>query len=252
MLRNTLFVLAIVCGAMFTPCQAQNFRVQAAVYNEPVSPSYFQDRGVQHVMENTDNNGFYRYFVGSYNTREEAEAVQTQLIQKGFPNATILDLEEQRALCGTPCPYSGKRLFVRDTAQSETVRNLYFDYNKSSLSLESKAELDKVFKHMKENPDTKLQILGHTDSKGSAEYNIALATRRARAARNYLIEKGIHQTRLHIKVFGEFNPEDSSMDMTNQQSPDAAKYNRRVTLAFVSPEGEVQNNDVLIGAPAGK
>lgn len=250
MLRNTLFSLAFLCGVIISPCQAQNFRVQAAVYDKPVSLSLFEDKGIQHVMENVDNNGFYRYFTGTYSTREEAEKVQLQLIQKGFPNAAILDLEEQRALCGTPCPYSGKRVFVRDTSQSETVRNIFFDYNRSSLSLDSRTELDKVFKYMKENPATKLQILGHTDSKGSAEYNIALATRRARAARNYLIEKGIHQTRLYIKVFGEFNPDDSGMEDSDLY--DTAKYNRRVTLAFVSPEGEVQNNDVLIGAPAGQ
>ena len=251
MLRNTLLALAIVCGPIIAPCQAQNFRVQIAVYEKPVPVSEFMDKGLQDILENVDNNGFYRYFTGNYNTREEAEQVRQQLMQKGYPNAAILDLEEQRALCGTPCPYVGKRLFVQDTAQSETVRSIYFDFNKSTLTLEAKAVLDKVFKHMKASPSLRLQILGYTDSKGSSEYNIKLATHRARSARNYLIEKGISSTRLHIKVFGEFVTEDYGREQDGQKSEEDAKYNRRVTLAFISPEGEVQHNDVLIGAPAG-
>jgi outer membrane protein OmpA-like peptidoglycan-associated protein len=222
---------------------AQNFQVQIASYPDSVSLSDFQDKGFTSVFHLLDQNGLHRYFAGIYSTREEAEIALQQVSEKGYPSAAIIDLEEQRALCGTPCPYfKGGVSFTQDPTQSTTVRNLYFDYSKSALSKESREELDGVYQVMKKSPQSSLKILGYTDGMGSPTFNIQLATRRARAARNYLIEKGLHADKMYIKVYGELDPQKPNIDDTGKDSPESRKWNRRVVLAVIDPSGEVQTS----------
>lgn len=244
MFRNTsLFVCAIVCLAALRST-AQDFRVQAAAFADSVPSVYFRDRGVTNVIASVDQNGIYRYFVGSYKTREDAEVIQQQLIAKGFPHASIIDLEEQRALCGVGCPYfTGNRVFTKEAAQETTVRNIYFDFGRYSLSADAKAELERVYEAMKENPNLKLKILGHTDAVGSAQANIQLAASRSRAARNYLIYKGIRADRMFIKVFGESDPAADNSDFDGNDLPDSRKWNRRVVLALMDDKGEVERRE---------
>jgi outer membrane protein OmpA-like peptidoglycan-associated protein len=241
MLRNYILVCLSVCFAYCPSLNAQNFQLQIASYPDSVALSDFKDKGFTSVYHLLDQNGLHRYFAGTYTTREEAETVQAQVIAKGFHAATIIDLEEQRALCGTPCPYfKGGSTFTQDPTQSSTVRNLYFDYSKSALSKEAKAELDGVYQIMKKSPQSSLKILGYTDGMGSPIFNIQLATRRARAARNYLIEKGLHADKMYIKVFGELDPQKPNSDDMGKDSPESRKWNRRVVLAVIDPSGEVQ------------
>jgi outer membrane protein OmpA-like peptidoglycan-associated protein len=118
------------------------------------------------------------------------------------------------------------------------MRTIFFDFDKSILSWDSKIELNKIYNAMVENAGISVWIQGHTDSKGSAEYNIKLSKRRARATRNYLIAKGIPAHRITVKVFGESAPL-----VTNQEdtidSPSGRKYNRRVVVALYNEEGEI-------------
>jgi outer membrane protein OmpA-like peptidoglycan-associated protein len=241
MLRNTVLVCLLVCFAYFSTLNAQNFQVQIAAYPDSVAMSDFKDKGISNVYHLLDQNGLHRYFAGVYTSREEAEVVQKQVLDKGFQAATIIDLEEQRALCGVPCPYfKGSTVFTEDPTQSTTVRNLYFDYSKSALSKESREELDGVYQIMKKNPQSSLKILGYTDGMGSPSFNIQLATRRARAARNYLIEKGLHADKMYIKVYGELDPQKPNSDDLGKDSPESRKWNRRVVLAVIDPSGEIQ------------
>jgi outer membrane protein OmpA-like peptidoglycan-associated protein len=243
MLRNYFLVSLLVCFACFATVSAQNFQVQIAAYPDTVALSDFKEKGLPNVYHLLDQNGLYRYFAGTYTTREEAEVIQRATIEKGFQASTIIDLEEQRALCGTPCPYfKGGTTFTEDPAQSATVRNLYFDYSKSSLSKEARAELDVVYQTMKKSPSSSLKILGYTDGMGSPSFNIQLATRRARAARNYLIEKGLHADKMYIKVFGELDPQKPNSDDLGKDSPESRKWNRRVVLAVIDASGEVQTS----------
>ena len=92
---------------------------------------------------------------------------------------------------------------------------------------------------LESNSDLKVQILGHTDSKGSAEYNVALSCRRARAARNYLIGRGIQAFRIDSIVYGESAPVTSNSKGDGKDSPLGRKYNRRVVVALYDQKGEI-------------
>jgi OOP family OmpA-OmpF porin len=111
-----------------------------------------------------------------------------------------------------------------------SLNNIFFDYNKAELKKESFLELNRLVEMMKKNPKMKIAIGGHTDSKGSDEYNMKLSGERALAVQNYLIKKGVSQDRMTIKTLGRLDPLTASED-TN----DGASLNRRVDITL---EGE--------------
>jgi outer membrane protein OmpA-like peptidoglycan-associated protein len=230
---------------------AQDFRVQIAAFGERMKPAYFKERGVENYIESTDQLGLYRYFAGSYASREAAEKVQHELMEKGFPFATIIDIEEQRILCGAGCPYFRNGvLYVQDPQQANTVRNIYFDFGRYSLTEESRQLLREVAEQMKSDASLKLKVLGYTDGVGSPQANMQLAGNRARSARNYLIGTGIRADRMFIKVYGEADPaapntEETTTGHPGEDLPDNRKWNRRVVLALVDDLGEVKTSQSL-------
>ena len=233
----------------FDESAAQDFRVQIAAYAEAMPDTFFREKGIANVIKSSDQMGMYRYFAGSYNTREEAETVLQDMIAKGFPYATVIDLEEQRVLCGANCPYfRNGAVYVQDPKREATLQNIYFDFGRYSLNAESKEVLNGVFEKLKLNPNLKLKLLGYTDGVGSAQANMQLAASRARSARNYLINKGIRADRMFIKVFGEAEPlapnaEEDVDGKNGEDLPENRKWNRRVVLALIDDAGEIKTDD---------
>ena len=233
MLHFRLLIVALTVSA--TALKAQDFRVQAAAFFEPVPMSYFEDKGVRNVILSTDQMGMNRYFVGSYNTREEAEKVQQQLVEKGFPFAAIIDMEVQRLLCGANCPYfKGTGPIYMQPDRKTQQNSVYFDAGKISLNDDAITLLNRVAGEMKQSATARLNILGHSDGSGNAESNVELATMRSRQVRNYLIGKGVKADRMYIKVFGESQPVAPNKDeFTGEELKDNQAWNRRVELMMV-------------------
>src|SRR5690606_34078054 len=77
------------------------------------------------------------------------------------------------------------------TAEVRAVINemIYFDFDRSDLRSEAQAALDRKIPLFQANPDMRIRITGHADSRGSDEYNVALGQRRAEAARAYLVQR---------------------------------------------------------------
>lgn len=226
-----LFLLFICLSGRLA---AQDFRVQAAAFNKPVDAAYFTDRGVESVVSSVDKNGIYRYFVGTYWTREEAEAVRSQLITKGFAYATVIDLEEQRALYGAKCPYfRDQDIFV----ERDSVRNIFFETGKSEVDAESRLMLDDLALLLNQKPGATLNLYGFTDNLGDAQTNVALATARTRAVRDYLIAKGVRADRMFIQIFGEAEPGMEHRDFEGNEITENRKWNRRVKLVIVEKKG---------------
>jgi outer membrane protein OmpA-like peptidoglycan-associated protein len=242
MLRHICFCCALMSALLFSSeTQAQDFRVQVAAYPDSMPSAYFRERQVKDIIVSRDQLGIYRYFASkTFNTREEAEVLLRELAAKGFPNSTIIDLAEQRLLCGTDCPYFRPgRMFVKE----EGEKAVFFDFGRYSLNPEGKSTLDEVAQTLRANPKYTLQIFGHTDAIGSAEANVKLATNRARAVRNYLVEKGIRADRMFVKVFGESRPVADNVDRSSSDEgvdlPENRKMNRRVALLFLDENGKI-------------
>ena len=88
--------------------------------------------------------------------------------------------------------------------------NMFFDYNSDVLKAGAYSELDRVSRVLREFPQTRIRVEGHTDAKGSAEYNQRLSERRAQAVANALIQRGVDPMRVETIGFGESQPVSSS------------------------------------------
>ena len=233
-LKKTILSLFFIC---YSICLfAQPYRVQLAAYVEKVPFSYFSEAHIFGVYMLTDQNNIYRYYMGEFRERTEADLLVKEAIKKGFKNAYVIDIEEQRQLCGKPCPYiTPSSTYSDESTEVLNLQNVFFGFNQSNLNAESKRSLDKVAKMLKSNPHLKILISGHTDSKGSAEYNIRLSKSRARSAKNYLIYKGVKPRRIKAEVFGESIPEKENLDSSGKDDPQGRKFNRRVVLAIYDP-----------------
>lgn len=86
------------------------------------------------------------------------------------------------------------------------LNNIFFDFNEASLRPESEAELDRLFKLLKEVPTLKIEISGHTDNVGGSSYNQKLSENRARSVVDYLADKGISLDRLTFAGYGFSRP----------------------------------------------
>ncbi|MBI4843985.1 MAG: peptidoglycan-associated lipoprotein Pal [Nitrospirae bacterium] len=100
-------------------------------------------------------------------------------------------------------------------------KDVLFDYDKYDLRDEARAQLDAVAAWLMKNRKTNLIIEGHSDDRGTNEYNLALGEKRAKAAGDYLLLRGVSAARMNLLTYGEEKP--ACMD----QSEDCWQRNRR-------------------------
>jgi outer membrane protein OmpA-like peptidoglycan-associated protein len=93
-------------------------------------------------------------------------------------------------------------------SSDEPVRldNIFFDLNSALLRPSSYPELNKLVEFMTSNPTIRIEIGGHTDTRGDAKENMTLSTNRAKSVYSYLIDKGIDPNRVEAKGYGESKP----------------------------------------------
>lgn len=103
-----------------------------------------------------------------------------------------------------------------------------FQFNKSTLTITAKQNLDKLVPVFNEYADTDIKIYGYTDSKGSESYNLNLSSERAAAVKSYLSGKGLSSSRFSVLGMGEAEPIETN-------DTDAGRsLNRRVEFAIVA------------------
>lgn len=83
---------------------------------------------------------------------------------------------------------------------------IHFAFDQATLGDEARATLDDKVLILRANPALTLRIIGNTDDRGSEEYNLALGQRRATAARRYMVDQGIPESRLETASYGESRP----------------------------------------------
>ena len=91
-------------------------------------------------------------------------------------------------------------------ATAALTATIYFDLDRSDITDETRTKLDAKVPVLTQNTGVRIRIAGHTDSRGSDEYNLALGQRRAAAAKRYLTDRGIDGSRIEIVSFGEERP----------------------------------------------
>ncbi len=88
-------------------------------------------------------------------------------------------------------------------ARSALTAAVYFDYDAAEIRDDARAVLEAKLPLLTANPGLRLRVGGHTDSRGSDEYNLALGQRRASAVKRWMAARGIDESRVEIVIFGE-------------------------------------------------
>lgn len=86
------------------------------------------------------------------------------------------------------------------------LKDIFFDFDKSTMRDDAKPNLNEDLQWLNANPAEQIMIEGHCDERGTAEYNLGLGERRAKAARDYLVAAGIDARRIKTVSFGKERP----------------------------------------------
>jgi outer membrane protein OmpA-like peptidoglycan-associated protein len=113
------------------------------------------------------------------------------------------------------------------------LKNIFFEFDKADLLPESKMELDRLVELLNRYPAMKIEISGHTDSKGNDEYNLKLSQARAQAVVDYLISKGISKDRLQAKGYGETKPIAPNQNPDGSDNEEGRQLNRRTEFKIL-------------------
>lgn len=102
--------------------------------------------------------------------------------------------------------------------------HVLFDFDKTAIKPDGAKILDRLVAFLKENPDKKVELEGHTDAIGADQYNQGLSQRRAAAVKTYLEKKGIDSKRIAARGFGKTKP------IADNKTNDGRAKNRRVEV----------------------
>ncbi len=91
-------------------------------------------------------------------------------------------------------------------ADAAGLRDVFFGYDSFAISEEGRQALSRDAEWIKGNPGSQLKIEGHCDERGTSAYNLVLGEKRAKAARNYLVELGVSANRLGVVSYGKERP----------------------------------------------
>ena len=107
------------------------------------------------------------------------------------------------------------------------MQGVNFESNSDRLLAGATNVLDDAAATLRKNPTIKVEVAGHTDSDGAAEYNESLSARRATTVHDYLAANGVSTDRMTIRGYGESQP------IADNSSSAGKAQNRRVLLRIV-------------------
>jgi len=116
--------------------------------------------------------------------------------------------------CPDEVPQPPKKVFVLD--------GVNFESGKSTITQDSYISLMKVVDIMETFPESTFEIVGHTDNVGNKDKNMTLSADRASAVKNFLVEKGINESRMTTKGLGDTKP------VASNKTPEGRAQNRRI------------------------
>lgn len=136
--------------------------------------------------------------------------------------------------------YSYDQLAQKDTLFSEDIcltpfeidkpivlKDVLYEFDKADLTEDSKSKLDYLYSIMIDNPNIEIELSAHTDNKGTEVYNQDLSERRARSCVEYLIQKGLPESRMTSKGYGMSKPIAPNQFPNGKDNPEGRALNRR-------------------------
>jgi peptidoglycan-associated lipoprotein len=114
------------------------------------------------------------------------------------------------------------------SARAILEQRVHFDYDDSAIRPDAEQVLRQKVEVLRSSPSVRLRIEGHTDERGSVEYNQALGSRRAAAVREFLSQHGISENRIETTTYGEERP------LVNRSDETAWAQNRRAEFVIIA------------------
>jgi peptidoglycan-associated lipoprotein len=149
----------------------------------------------------------------------------TPSMQPNFPVATV-HTGNGTSLAANNFPQFGNENSNQRLSGIPSKRIIYFDFNKSTLQEKDRKILQSHASFLKNHPSSFVRLEGHTDERGSREYNLALGERRAKTAREFLLKLGVIENQISILSYGE------EQAIALDHTPKAWRLNRRVELIY--------------------
>lgn len=191
------------------------------------------------------NNGDFD-FVGTTTTTKQASVLPLEKdfgykmngAKEGYwPSISTINAEEIANMEGDTL----NKIFYMKAVDRVKVKNVYFAFDKSDIRTMYAEEMDTVMSLMNKYADLRLQIDGHTDSKGSDAYNQKLSERRAKEAMEYFVEEGIAKERISTQGYGESKPIASNENPDGSDNEAGRAKNRRVEFRLFKGNNEELN-----------
>jgi outer membrane protein OmpA-like peptidoglycan-associated protein/Tol biopolymer transport system component len=135
-------------------------------------------------------------------------------------------LKSGENLTAAPSPIASGTVIV--------LNNIYYDFNKSEIRKSDAGELSGLAKILNQYPDLKIELTSHTDTRGTAEYNMELSQRRSESSKAYLVSLGIDPSRIATKAAGESQPRNKCVDGV-PCTEEEHQYNRRTEVRIINP-----------------
>jgi outer membrane protein OmpA-like peptidoglycan-associated protein len=147
----------------------------------------------------------------------EAKTKETELARREKLEAAMRLQELEKELVEMKAKKTDRGLVL-------TLEGVLFEFNKSDLKPGARRNLGKLATFLRNNPDRKIMIEGHTDSLGSESYNLVLSKQRADAVQDFLVQAGVTADRLESRGLGESYP------VASNKSEAGRQQNRRVEI----------------------
>jgi outer membrane protein OmpA-like peptidoglycan-associated protein/outer membrane protein assembly factor BamD (BamD/ComL family) len=157
------------------------------------------------TLPNGKNYGFFVETPGYYPVSGNIDLSETEVMQEIEKNFVLTSLK-----------------LITEGDETIPLENVFFAFNSHTLKKESFPELNRFARFVKSQEGKKIEISGHTDNKGSDEYNKSLSLRRAQSVKDYLVSQGCKADKLVVKGYGSEQP------IADNSSESGRAKNRRV------------------------
>ncbi|MBN8702364.1 MAG: OmpA family protein [Bacteroidetes bacterium] len=161
-----------------------------------------KNSGLIILNDTTDENGQVRKSIPTAKVGD-AYSYKVDMVKKDYlPKTSVL---ENKFVGGDNkfIELLGKPEVGLDLGKMIDIKPIYFDLNKSNIRPDAALELDKIVAAMKEYPGMVIELGSHTDCRATKQYNMSLSDRRAKSSAAYIVSKGIEQSRIYGKGYGE-------------------------------------------------
>lgn len=197
--------------------------------------------GTVQVME-TDSEGRFRTCLLP-GCEYQVRLLKTGYLENNYRHLPGTDAED-RIVYFTEADLEARTGGTPEAGDVLILENIYYDFNKSAIRTGDARELESLAAMMKKYPDMTIELLSHTDSRGTEEYNMELAERRGVSVREFLMSRGVAASRVQLKPMGESQLRNACKDGV-QCTDEEHQKNRRteIRILTVDPQVEIRYSD---------